>query len=76
MKASVPIQAAVGMTNQQFNSNIEDYSALVSTNPTRVPILSFAIASSATGGTSQTAIAYIKLIYHATLWDRVQIASS
>jgi len=71
------IRDLVGLTEQQFDADIEDYSALVTANPTNVPLIKYAVASnSANVISSAGSIVFTRIVYHAVFWDRVSLAQS
>jgi len=78
VSGSYNIHDVVGITRQQFDADVEDYSALIANNPARVPQLKFAIAAgnAASGNPTTSCNLFFRLVYHVTFWDRIALSSS
>lgn len=50
LKFDYKVWEVAGITKQQFDANIEDYSALVGASPARIPFMEVAIAGPSTSG--------------------------
>jgi hypothetical protein len=74
-KINVNIWDVEGMTKAQLLANVEEYSALMSANPVRIPTLAFAVAN--TSSNSQITIqTYVRFVYHVELFDRITLPAS
>lgn len=71
---SIPIHQAAGITKQQFNADVEDYSSLVTASPAKIPVLR--IAAWSTAATAQYTDWFVEVHYQVEFYDRLIQASS
>ncbi len=64
----------VGITKQQMESNVEEYAALVTASPSRMPTL--VMNAFSTVSTSQKVLFHVKLVYHAEFFERISLGPS
>jgi hypothetical protein len=77
-RKTIKIKDLIGMTEQQFNSDIDGTTAQVGNNPARPCYLRLAVADP-TGGVAQggtTCQVAVRLTYHSRLWSRHTQAQS
>jgi len=73
---SFTISELTGITANQLDANITDYTASTVASPVTVPKIHIAVASLDGAATTPTIRARIKLVYHAQFWDRVVLPQS
>lgn len=68
--ASFDIGQLSGLTKAEFESNVEDFQALVSASPSRSPTIHIA-ACGMSGGLSQNLLCFISLRYEGEFYDLI-----
>lgn len=70
------IAEVAGMTQREFDGNVEEFAAVVAANPTRMPTLSFAVCSKAAGVTSQSVYYHVLIDQQVEFFSRITLAAS
>ncbi len=74
-EATYDIATIAGLTREEFESNIEDYSALVSASPTRFPFMEVNLAPVVAASGSDFS-STVTLTFFAEFWQRISLAGS
>lgn len=72
-EATYDIATIVGLTKKELEANIEDYSALVSASPTRIPFMEVNCVNI---GAIATCSHVVTITYFCEFWQRVSLAQS
>lgn len=68
------IHELLGVTKQEFDSNVEDYTALVNANPAQMPTIQ--VAESTMGSTTSATVHYILMTFTVQFFGRIGQALS
>jgi hypothetical protein len=73
MKKTFPMHVLMALTKSQFAADIDTTSAAISANPSATPWLRLAVANLTA---ASTVIAYLRITYHAEMYERTVLSQS